>query len=111
MLNKIFTGMVLGLIAISNISFASEKIYINEDDLDHKHESFHIHMGHNVWIETDTIHRDDSGLYTFENRLVRSKSLNGVKTEYKKKWKCPYCYIYWPLGTACQNEDCPSKYK
>ena len=100
---------MFGLIAFSNISYASDKIYINDDDLDHKQDSFHIHVGHNVWIETDTIHRDSTGLYTFENRLLRSKS--SIKCEYNKKWKCPYCYTYWPIGTPCQNKDCPSKYR
>lgn len=111
MLKQFSKLFVLSLMMLSSVSAinASEKMYINDEDLDYKQDSFRIHTGHNVWIETDTIHRDESGLYTFEDRIVRSKV--GVKSEYKKKWKCPYCYQYWPIGTACQNEDCPSRYK
>lgn len=103
--------LALYLVIFNSISAInlSEKMYINDEDLDYKNDSFKIHIGHNVWIETDTIHRDETGLYTFENRIFREK--NGIKEETQKKWKCPYCYQYWPIGTACQNKDCPSKYK
>jgi len=87
---------------------AIEKIYIDDDQLDHKHDAFHIHQGNNVWLETSTVHRDKTGMYTFDSHILRSKKLS---SEYFKRWKCPYCYMYWPLGTACQNPDCPSKYK
>ena len=87
---------------------ASEKIYIDDDQLEHKHDCFHIHQGHNVWLETKTVHRDSTGLFAFETSLLRSKNLT---SEYKKTWKCPYCYRYWPIGTACQNNDCPSRFK
>jgi hypothetical protein len=104
---KLLNIIILCALSISSIS-ASEKIYIDDDSLEHKQDCFHIHQGHNLWLETRTVHRDSRGLFTFEGSLLRSKSL---KSEYKKTWKCPYCYQYWPIGTACQNQDCPSKYK
>jgi hypothetical protein len=104
MFKKILSTMILCITTIS----ASEKIYIDEDQLDHKEDCFHIHIGGNVWLETEIIHRDKTGMYTFDSRLLRSKKL---ATEYKKTWKCPYCYQYWPIGTACKNPECPSKYK
>jgi hypothetical protein len=86
----------------------SEKIYIDEEEFDTKGDSFYIHTGHNVWLQTHTVHRDKTGLYTFESNINRSTD---VKMEYEKKWKCPYCYMYWPVGKACANKECPSKYK
>lgn len=85
---------------------ASEKMYIDENELSMKGDAFHIHIGHNIWLVTNSVHRDCTGLYAFKRNLV-----SDMHMEYEKKWRCPYCYHYWPLGTACQNRDCPSKYK
>lgn len=111
MLKRFGIFFILSLMMFGSISsiHAYERMYINSDDFDNSQDSFKIHIGHNVWIETDTVHRDETGLYTFENSIIRSKT--GNKTDYQKRWKCPYCYQYWPIGTACQNKDCPSKYK
>lgn len=65
------------------------------------------HIGENIWLQTECIHRDESGLYTLERDVLQ----DGVKAEHQKMWKCPYCHRYWPIGTACQNPECPSKYK
>ena len=96
------------LFILSNVN-ATDKMYIDKNDLDDSQDTFHIHIGENVWIETNTVHRDTSGLYTFEKDVKRD--LREKSIEYKKKWKCPYCSMYWPIGTACQNKECPSKYK
>ncbi len=97
------------LLAISTLSFASDKIYIDEENFKSNGDAFYIHQGGNVWIHTDTVHRDSSGLYTFDSHIVRSMRCKAVGG-YEKKWRCPYCYSYWPVGTKCQNADCPSKY-
>ena len=55
-------------------------------------DSFYIHLGHNVWTKTGTIHRDNGGIYFYDNG--------------SKEWKCPYCFMYWPLGSVCENEQC-----
>lgn len=102
-MKKIFITMMLCIASVS----ASQKIYIDDEQLDHKQDCFRIHQGNNIWLETKTVHRDATGLFTFENNLLHSKK----STEYVKRWKCPYCYMFWPIGTACQNPDCPSKYK
>ena len=87
---------------------ASEKIYIDEDEMDYsKHDTFFIHQGNNTWIRTDTIHRDKTGCYTFEVNINRGKYDKQMVEQY---WKCPYCYNYWPKGTPCKNPDCPSRY-
>jgi hypothetical protein len=104
---KLLNIIILFALSISSIN-ASEKIYIDDDTLEHKHDCFHIHQGHNIWLETKTVHRDGTGMFIFESSLLRSKSL---ASEYQKTWKCPYCFMYWPLGTACQNKECPSKYR
>lgn len=87
-------------------------MYIDEESFkaNTKGDEFYIHMGNNTWLVTHTINRDASGIFAYENNL--SKSIGpGYKTEYERKWKCPYCYHYWPMGKACANPDCPSKYK
>jgi hypothetical protein len=90
-------------------SMLSERLYIDQQEFTFDHDCFHIHIGENVWLETDTVHRDSSGLYTLESNILRSQS--GVNMEYERKWKCPYCNKYWPIGQACGDKDCPSKYK
>jgi len=103
---------VLGISAFlgfSALHATEERMYIDSNELDMSHDTFHIHLGHNVWIETSAMHRDETGLYTFEGNILNSR--NSPKVEQQKMWKCPYCYHYWPIGTACQNSSCPSKYK
>jgi hypothetical protein len=94
------------LAAVSSLS-ASGKMYIDEKEMCSKKGAFHIHMGHNNWIQTNTVHRDASGLYTFESNI----RIDPIQMAYERQWKCPYCYSYWPIGKPCQNPDCPSKYK
>jgi hypothetical protein len=94
----------------ADFSMKHDKVYIDEDELNLRNDAFHIHIGDNVWIQTNTVHKDMTGLFTFENSIARSLN-KSFKSEYEKKWKCPYCYQYWPIGKKCQNEYCPSKYK
>ena len=89
-------------------SMVNHKMYIDEDEFTTKGDAFHVHIAHNVWLVTHTVHRDASGLFAYESDMKRS---DGIVTEYERRWKCPYCYQYWPIGTACQNEECPSRYK
>jgi hypothetical protein len=110
MYSRLAKTIVLAIALTTSCSLnAEDRIYLNGDDIDHRQDCFRIHVGHNVWLETETVHRDESGLYTFEHSL--SKSAKGAIGGYKKSWKCPYCFHYWPIGTACQNKECPSKYK
>ncbi len=90
---------------------AQDKIYIDPDSFkaNTKGDEFYIHVGNNVWLITHSIHRDATGMFSYENNL--SKFGKDSKMEYEKKWRCPYCYQYWPIGKACGNPDCPSKYK
>jgi hypothetical protein len=84
---------------------ASNKLYIDAEDLDSSNGIFQIHLGHNHWIQTNNVCGDATGIYTHQENIITTT--NG---EIKKMWKCPYCYLYWPVGTPCQNPDCPSKY-
>lgn len=99
------------LVSIVSSIEASEKVYIDSKELNIHQNLFRMHVGNNVWLETNTVHRDDTGLYTFESDINTFLNNQTRKAEYIKKWKCPYCYTYWPMGSACQNKDCPSKYK
>lgn len=101
--------LLLSLVAFSTIG-ASDKVYIDEDEFKSGEDAFYIHTGHNIWIHTNCVHRDETGMYTYECNLSRSLT-QGPNCAYEKKWRCPYCHTYWPVGKACQNADCPSKYK
>jgi len=108
-MKKLFMTLLLGICCLGN---ASDKIYIDEDEFKQGQDAFYVHMGNNVWIHTNSVHRDETGLFTYESSVARSvKLVSGYECAYEKKWRCPYCYNYWPIGTACQNADCPSKYK
>ncbi len=93
------------------VAYDGQKMYISEEDIQPGvyDDLFHIHAGENQWYATTIIIEDETGMYTGTSSIVRdSRSPENV---YEKKWKCPYCYHYWPIGTPCQNPDCPSKYK
>jgi|SRR6185312_9361849 len=83
----------------------AERIYIDDEEFSAKSTSdyFDVHLGANLWIETNTIYRDGTGMYA----QIDAANL----AAYEKKWKCPYCYNLYPVGKACDNKDCPSKYK
>lgn len=85
-----------------------DKMYIDDEEMKSTPDSFHVHLGNNVWVRTNTVHRDKHGLFTYKACIA--KSMLGAKYGYEKSWKCPYCYKYWPIGTPCQNKDCPSRY-
>jgi len=87
-----------------------DKMYIDADEFsaNTKGDAFHIHIGHNVWLVTNSVHRDSRGMFSYECNV--RKNMKGVHLEYEKTWKCPYCYNYWPLGIPCKNKDCPSRY-
>ncbi len=97
----------LSLMLFSSLSAVTpSRMYIDEDEFTSQGDAFHIHMGGNVWIMTNTLHRDRSGIFTYED------SLNLVNQgTFQKQWKCPYCFQYWDIGRPCGNKDCPSKYK
>lgn len=106
MLKKIFFLSLMTMAALGN---ASDKMYIDKQEFSMDGDKFRIHIGHNVWLETDTVHNDKTGMYALYSSLHRSQGNNSYA--YERTWKCPYCYSYWPIGKACQNEDCPSRYK
>lgn len=88
----------------------SDKFYLDEDEMQSSEDAFYIHLGNNVWIQTNSVNKDKKGLYTYRAAIARTM-INGNAASYEKKWKCPYCYNYWPVGKSCQNKDCPSKYR
>lgn len=109
MKNKLF-AVLLMFAGFTGLQ-ASDKMYIDADDFETttQGDAFHIHIGNNVWLVTNTIHMDTSGMFAFESNL--SISTKGGEPQYEKKWKCPYCYQYWPIGKPCGNKDCASRYK
>lgn len=104
LINTLFLACLL---ATSSLCAHKEKVYITLHEVDTKDDRLRIHTGGNVWIETNAIHRDVKGAFTLKEDIV----LDSFNTwGYEKRWKCPYCHSYWPMKTACQNPDCPSRY-
>lgn len=101
-----FKKLLVTFCLISISAIASERMYIDEKELDHKDFCYHIHIGDNIWIETKAVHMNPTGMFTYERDVIKDSN-----KEYEKRWKCPYCNRYWKIGQACQNADCPSRYK
>lgn len=93
------------------VHHAKDKVYIDADafKVNNDGDEFYIHTGNNVWLVTHTINRDATGMFTYESSLIKLE--DGLQANYERKWKCPYCYNYWPIGKPCANPSCPSKYK
>ena len=108
LLNKFIYVCLLGFSSLSAFSMP-EKLYLDSKEMDYSEDRFHIHLGNNVWVESNCLYRDERGMYTLESNVIKSIGVN--HKEYERTWKCPYCYNHWPIGVACQNKDCPSKYK
>ena len=87
----------------------NDRVYVDEEQIGYTKDAFYIHLGHTVWVHTDQLYRDGSGIYIYENSLAKTVK-PAKEVGYQKEWKCPYCYNYWPIGVPCQNVDCPSKY-
>lgn len=115
MFKKLFLMCLIsmGCISAVNASYIPQidngKIYIAENDFSSDGDSFHVHIGGNQWLVTNTVHRDETGLYTYEASVKKSKNGKNNNSGYERKWKCPYCFSMWPMDSACQNSDCPSK--
>lgn len=117
MLRKIINFGLLSMLAFSNLSafeppYLLERMHIDDQEFmaDAADDAFYIHIGDNVWLITNSVHRDSTGLFSYVSDLRKSVSPDS-KMEYEKRWKCPYCYQYWPIGKSCGNSGCPSKYK
>jgi hypothetical protein len=114
MIKYLFTGLSIGLFALSANVYADDRIYIDEEEFCYEAGNCWIHLGGNEWIRTETVHLDDTGLYTHECSIARFQGKDTPKPSnwwYEKHWKCPYCHKYWPQGKACKNENCPSRFK
>jgi len=109
MLKIIYTLLML---FVCTSMHASEKMYFDELDLNVNVDDdfFYIHTSGNVWLETSTIHRDKTGAFTYVNSISKRASIEN-SMQFEKKWKCPYCFRLYPIGTPCSYKDCPSKYK
>lgn len=95
------------MLFISSLS-ATDKLYLDKQDMDTSQDQFYIHVGNNEWIQSTALYSDETGMYTLDCHIIKSL---GNKKSYASSWKCPYCYRYWPIGKSCENKDCPSRYK
>jgi len=80
-----------------------EKLYFDTNDLEIGDNLMYIHLEDN-WIATNVIRTDQQGFYIFGNDITDC----GITGEREKKWKCPYCNHWWPMGQKCQNPKCPT---
>lgn len=95
------------LLCVFSAVGASERLYFDMKAVPLDQDGFFIHIGENNWLETNEIHKDASGFFTYTS----SVSLMSGSQEYRRRWQCPYCHRHWDMGQPCQNPDCPSKYK
>lgn len=107
---KVLVSFMLMCNSLSALSAfdMGEKVYIDSKEMDMSRDRFKIHVGHNKWIETTSVSRDNRGLYTLESNIIRS-TLNS-QSEYEQEWRCPYCFNWWPMGKRCKNDKCPSTF-
>ena len=86
---------------MSTTPTSQTKLYFNSNDLEISDNVIYIHLDNNL-IETNVLRTDQQGFYIFE------QDITNYEAEREKKWKCPYCYHWWPIGQKCQNPDCPT---
>ncbi|KIA76813.1 hypothetical protein DB43_HJ00240 [Parachlamydia acanthamoebae] len=80
-----------------------EKLYFDSHDVEITDNAIYIHLENNL-IETNVIRTDQQGFYIFENDITNYEVVGGIE----KKWKCPHCYHWWPVGQKCKNTECPT---
>lgn len=109
-MNHFLKGILFLICFFSSISLSANegifpapdfqtKLYFGSGELEIADNMIYIHQGGHL-IETNVIRTDHQGFYIFENDITNIDA--------EKKWKCPYCYHWWPLGQKCQNPDCPT---
>ncbi len=103
-----YLTFLLCLLSFSSVYCHADKLYIHPKSIDKRDDTFHIHTGHNVWIKTSSVDCDKKGFYTLKSDIKIGSWEN--RMQYEKEWKCPYCHHYWPWGTSCKNEECPSRF-
>ena len=105
-MNKFILCLIL---CFSASTLCACRVYVDKKECVSQGDRYYIHIGNNFWLMTDVMKRDVTGLYTLEKSFMRSQT-GGERGGYVKRWRCPYCYMYWPVGDRCGNNDCPSRY-
>lgn len=77
------------------------KLYFDSNNLEISANVIYIHLEDNL-IATNVLRTDQQGLYIFETDITHYEMAS------EKKWRCPYCYHWWPIGQRCQNKNCPT---
>ncbi len=117
MRNTILMFIMLCMTCFTGLNAADfnlqDKMYIDPEsfNVNTSGDEFYVHIGENIWLVTHTINRDEFGVFAYEHNLRKSTNGPGSEMSFEKKWRCPYCHRYWPIGKPCGNDECPSKYK
>lgn len=107
-MTKIMIALLMTLfISVSASPETIERTYVDTADVCPTDEGFYLHIGENNWILTTQLQSDSTGLFTYAHNI----KIDSPSMEYVRKWQCPYCKYYWPIGKPCANVDCPSRYK
>lgn len=108
----LFTMLALCIVSAINAEGINDeqRVYMDDSEIEMQDDAFHVHIGNNVWLVTESVENGTSDMNTREFNISKSIS-NSNEMAYQKCWKCPYCHNYWPIGKACQNPNCASKYK
>jgi hypothetical protein len=71
-------------------------------------DGYYIKVGGNRWIQSQEVHRNAKGLFTYLSKVRKIEGPGGATLI---MWQCPYCDEWWPENISCQNSRCPSTYK
>jgi|SRR5271157_2678287 len=109
--SKLFILIALAFCCVITSLAADERIYVDDYQLSTQEDFYHIHIGNNIWIKTQIVHKDIIGLYALESDVFHMYESGSQKMAYERTWKCPYCHHHWAIGQPCQNPLCPSRYR
>jgi hypothetical protein len=89
-----FSVMCIDCIANESSDLSYSQQFENIGEIQTDGYNFYFHQGNNVW---SSMKYDDLDPIP-----------PGLSFGYEKKWRCPYCYYWWPYGQKCANPACPT---
>jgi hypothetical protein len=92
------------ILPAANVKSHSKKVYIDTNDLEVGDKVIYIHFDDNIF-KTNVLRTDEQGFYVYEDDLMIAR---GTSSLIDTRWRCPYCFKWWPKGERCQNPECPT---
>lgn len=109
-MKKIIKFGLLSILMMSSLSALSISDSMNIDHEEYskemKGDPFHIHIGNNIWLVAKDMPPESSSSIFHLNDVE-----DPIFIGYEKKWRCPYCNNYYPMGKPCSDPTCPSRFR